>query len=368
MKPLPPVLQRPHRHAAGLLPLAVAMLLSACASQQAPAPVAEQKPLTAEPVITLTAPPAEPVELETLRAVASQQERLDRVAAPLLLSNPELCKSYARNLLGFIPKTRYSYSAEYVKAAQALFGLGERLQVVGVLAGSGAARAGLRKGDILLSAEDKPLPTGPNAETAVGEILGPLTASRASVRLAISRDGAQQELVVPLTRACPFRVDLGNADNVNTYADGQRILVTRGILDFTRSDNEIAYLIAREMAHNALSHAAKQRSNSVVATQINNLRRIHPDTGMLIGMAGIKPTPPELDAAADSLAMYMLARAGFSLDQAIPFWQRLASQYPATVLNGHTALHPATAARVTAMEKAIKEVKAKQAAKKPLLP
>lgn len=368
MKPLIPVLQRPHRHATGLLPLAVAMLLSACASQQAPAPVAEQKPLTAEPVITLTAPPAEPVELETLRAVASQQERLDRVAAPLLLSNPELCKSYARNLLGFIPKTRYSYSAEYVKAAQALFGLGERLQVVGVLAGSGAARAGLRKGDILLSAEDKPLPTGPNAETAVGEILGPLTASRASVRLTISRDGAQQELVVPLTRACPFRVDLGNADNVNTYADGQRILVTRGILDFTRSDNEIAYLIAREMAHNALSHAAKQRSNSVVATQINNLRRIHPDTGMLIGMAGIKPTPPELDAAADSLAMYMLARAGFSLDQAIAFWQRLASQYPATVLNGHTALHPATAARVTAMEKAIKEVKAKQAAKKPLLP
>lgn len=351
-----------------LLPALLAAWLAGCATQnQAPAPH-EQKPLTQEPVVSLTAPPGEDPEFEILRNVASQQERLDRVSAPLLLNNPELCKSYARNLLGFIPKTQYSYSSEFVKAAQALFGLGERLQVVGVLAGSGAARAGLRKGDILVSAEDRLLPSGPNAETAVGEILGPLTASRASVRLTILRDGAQQALVIPLTRACPFRVDLGNADNVNTYADGQRIMITRGILDFTRSDNEIAYLIAKEMAHNALSHAAKQRSNSVVGQQINNLKRIHPDTGMLIGSAGIKPTPPELDTAADTLAMYMLARGGFSLDQVLPFWQRLAAHYPATVLNGHTALHPATAARIAAMEKAIKEVKAKQAAKKPLLP
>lgn len=349
-----------------LTPLLLVTLLCACATKVPVVP--EQRPLTVEPVNTTTAPVAEEPEFEYLRAVANGQERLDRVAAPLLLGNPDLCKSYARNLLGFIPKTRYSYSSEFAKAAQALFGLGERLQVVSVLTGSGAARAGMRKGDILISAEDKALPSGPNAETAVGEILGPLTATRANVRLVIARDGVNQELLVPLTRACPFRIDLGNADNVNTYADGQRILVTRGMLDFTKSDAEIAYLIAKEMAHNALSHAAKQRSNSVVATQINNLRRMRPDTSMLIGNAGIKPTPQELDVAADALAMYMLARAGFALDQVVPFWQRLASQVPATVLNGHTALHPATAARITAMEKAIKEVKAKQAQKKPLVP
>jgi predicted Zn-dependent protease len=145
-------------------------------------------------------------------------------------------------------------------------------------------------------------------------------------------------------------------------------MITRGMLNFAKSDTEVAYLIAREMAHNALGHAAKQRSNSVVGQQIDNLIRVNPDLSMLIGSAGIKPTPPDLDLAADNLSLYFLARAGFSLDAVSSFWQRLASQYPATVLNSHTALHPAHAARMTALEKSLKEIRAKQRAQKPLLP
>jgi beta-barrel assembly-enhancing protease len=37
-------------------------------------------------------------------------------------------------------------------------------------------------------------------------------------------------------------------------------------------------------------------------------------------------------------------------------------------LNGYTALHPSTAYRVAAMEKTVKDIRAKQARKKPLLP
>ncbi|HWT71068.1 MAG TPA: peptidase M48, partial [Oxalicibacterium sp.] len=78
----------------------------------------------------------EPAQLTVLRTLTTQQDRLYRVAAPLLVSNAPLCRSYARNLIGFSAKNKYSYSADYVRAAQTL-GFGEQLRVTGVLPDSG---------------------------------------------------------------------------------------------------------------------------------------------------------------------------------------------------------------------------------------
>jgi predicted Zn-dependent protease len=75
-----------------------------------------------------------------------------------------------------------------------------------------------------------------------------------------------------------------------------------------------------------------------------------------------------MDAAADSLSLYMVARAGYSIDGAPQFWHRLAQQYPASVLNGYTAIHPMTSSRLAAMDKTVMELKSKQAARKPLVP
>jgi hypothetical protein len=54
---------------------------------------------------------------DTLTRMATLQDRLYRVAAPLLIDNAELCKANARNLLGFTAKNRYAYPGEYNQAA-----------------------------------------------------------------------------------------------------------------------------------------------------------------------------------------------------------------------------------------------------------
>jgi predicted Zn-dependent protease len=89
---------------------------------------------------------------------------------------------------------------------------------------------------------------------------------------------------------------------------------------------------------------------------------------MLIGSAGVKPMPAELDVAADQLSLYMVARAGYNVEGARAFWQRLATQYPASVLNGYTANHPAVSQRLSAIDRTVAEIRKKQAAKLPLLP
>jgi predicted Zn-dependent protease len=174
--------------------------------------------------------------------------------------------------------------------------------------------------------------------------------------------------VVPLTLACAFSIELGNADNVNTYADGRRVLITRGMLNFAQSDEELAYLIAKDMAHNSLGHAIRQRMVATTGSVIDNLMRVQPDPTTTAGSGGIRPYPQDLDAAADNLALYMLVRAGYSIDAYVSFWQRLATRYPASVPNAYTALHPATAYRLSMIDKSLQTLNAKQAAGKPLLP
>jgi hypothetical protein len=307
-------------------------------------------------------------EQDALQSLVAQQNRLDRVAAPLLVNNPAICKDNARNLLGFTAKNKYSYSEELSGATHQALGLNERLQVVNVLAGSGAARAGVHKGDGLVAVDDQPLPQGPHAERQAAAIIGPLVTGKQSVKLTVARSGANVALNVPLTLACAFSVELGNSDNVNAYSDGRRIVVTRGMMRFAQTDNELAYVLAKEMAHNVLGQQAKQHISGTMGDIIDNLVLLHPDMSTMNGMAGIKPYTPELDASADNLSLYMAARAGYSVDGAPRFWQRLAQQYPASVLNGYTAIHPMTSSRLSAMDKAAVEVKGKQAAGKPLMP
>ncbi|MES2932925.1 MAG: M48 family metallopeptidase [Pseudomonadota bacterium] len=355
-----------------LLVATLAVLMAACASNPPATPkpassVQQQPELDTEPPPAVVQVPDSP-EIAALRGLMTTQDRLDAIAAPLLMKNSELCKKQSRLLLGFSAKNKYSYSRELADKVQAAFGLDERLQVTSVLAASGAARVGLQKRDIVLTAEDTPLPQGENAERQAAAILGPLTSGRSHIKLTISRDGNSQVLNIPMTQACAFRVELGNADHVNSYTDGRRIVLTRGLVNVAKSDLELAFAIAREMAHAALGHPEKQRMTGTVGAIIDNLVRLNPDLSTMSGTAGVKVTLKELDAAADILALNMLSKAGYQVEKAPQFWRRLASEYPASVLNGHTAIHPDTAYRLAAMDKTIAEIKAKEARQPPLLP
>ena len=345
------------------------LLLAACATPDQVPPTRGDMPSTTskEPQPVHKAPPLT-AEQQTLNNMVALQDRLYRAASPLLMNNAELCRRNARNLLGFVAKTRHSYSSDYVQVAQSLLGLDDRLRVTGVLPGSGAARAGLQAGDLLLTIEGKPLPSGENAEREAGAMLSPLMTGRGSVKLGIQRNGVEKTLTVTLTYACAFGIELGNADHPAAYSDGNRTLITRGLLNRLGTDEELAYLIAKEMAHNILGHAAQLRMTATTRGIIDNLIRPRPNLSGMNGNAGLRPMPAQLDATADKLAMYLLARAGYSLDGVVPFWRRLAEQLPMQPQSGYLALHPATEQRVAAMEKTIREIKSKEAAKKPMLP
>ncbi|MEO8837658.1 MAG: M48 family metallopeptidase, partial [Herbaspirillum sp.] len=197
---------------------------------------------------------------------------------------------------------------------------------------------------------------------------GPIVATHSRVNLTLLRNGTKLTLNVPLTLACAFGVELGNADIVNSYSDGRRVLITRGMMKFTRSDQELAYILGTEMAHNALAHAHRQKMSATISGVIDNLILIHPDQTMLGGTGGIKTYSADQDASAYTLGLYMVARAGYDTSQAAAFWRRLAAEYPPSITSGYTAIHPSTVNQLAVISKANNEIKTLQSAKKPLLP
>lgn len=357
----------------GLTAFALAAALGACTTlppsgtPASPSGTA-QAPAAATAAVEPSIPAPTEAEIQTLQNLVAAQNRLYRVAAPLLVNNAELCRKHARKLLGFHAKNRYSYSAELVAAAHAALGLSDRLRVAGVLPGSGAARAGIRAGDVLLSAEGLEFPPGDKAESEAAAMLGPLVAQRSALKLTVLRGEQAVALEVPLTEACAFNIEVGNTDLVNAYGDGYRVLVTRGMLQTVRDDEELAYVVAKEIAHNVLGHAARMNQQATMGGIIDNLVRLQPDMSTMVGLSGLRPLPPEFDTAADRLSLYLLARAGYKLERAVSFWRRMAAQYPPSMQNGYTALHPSTERRLDSMEQAVRDIRTRRANKRPLTP
>lgn len=300
---------------------------------------------------------------DKLRYIAEMQDRLDRVAGTLQIGNADLCRNQVRHLLGFAAMNKYSYSPRMTSTASQVFGLGERLQVTSVITGSGAEQAGLQRGDILLTIEDKPVPQGPTAENETVKMLSPIVAKNSAVRITIERNGISYPLTVPLTRACGFRVELGHTDQVNAYSDGQRILITRGMMRFTQNDSELAYVIGKEMAHNVLNHARTLHTTEINRKIIDNLIQVTPRTR---NTGKIKPMTRQFDLDSDTLGLAMALRAGYHIDSAVDFWNRLAHAYPASSHGSYTASHPNSRSRLEVMPKAISRIKAAEARKRAL--
>lgn len=342
------------RSNAALAAMLAALLLGGCASLPggSPAPSAPMTPSAAESQLDL---------------LLERQNRVYRLISPLVTRNAALCKTSARPLLGFTAKNKYSYPAELRTAAESRLRLGDALQIMQVLEGSGAMRAGLRRGDQLQAIEGQPLPIGPRAEAEAARLVGPLMKSSTELDVKVLRDGSPQVFKVPLTTACAFTVDIGNAAHVNAYADGRRIMVTGGMLD-ALSDAELAVILAREMAHNVQRHARTMQTSATVAGVIDALLQPRPDLSGFAGSAGIRPMDAKLDQEADLLALYLLARAGQDTTAAPATLERLAQRYPASVANSYTALHPWTEERAALMRAALTQIRQKQAANKPLVP
>lgn len=298
---------------------------------------------------------------DELTRYVSNQEKLYRIAAPLLVKNAPLCKSATRNIMGFTAKNQYSYSSELTPTANKLFKLDDRLRVVSILEGGGAERAGIRRGDIFLKVQNQTIPTGINAETETAKLLSTLMSHSANLSVSVERNKQVYNFNIPLTLACAFNLELGNSDVIYAFNDGRRILITRGMLEVFTSDAELAAIIAREIAHSALKHTASLQMTANAAQAIDGLIPVLRNNVGDAAIKDLKVMPANLDQAADRVAIAILVRAGYDAEQLPLTLQKLAA-----IKNNekYTASHPLTNERLKLMQEIIVQIKQKPSAGK----
>ncbi len=291
------------------------------------------------------AQPAAPASF--LRA---EDHRLGAIAYRIAVAGLPFCPETAP-LTGMMLHHIAEYDAEGRRLVLAAWPLTQGPGVLSVIEASPAARAGLAAGDVIVAVNGAPF-RSPEAILAIRDARARRSAIEASeamleeqlargpAQLSVLRGGRRLELELESRPACPARVRLARSRQPNAFANGRYAIVTTQVMGFTRGDDELAIIVAHEVAHNILEHRQRLDEQGVPK---GLFRRFGRNAGR------IRVTEEE----ADRLGVRLLAAAGYDTAAIIPFWRRFYARYDSPQL---FRTHPGLKAREKLIEEELARI------------
>jgi beta-barrel assembly-enhancing protease len=309
-----------------------------------------------------------------MRTQWQQQSRLDSIAGPLLRAAVPFCGQAVAPDFGFRFADLNRLDARWRLPAQNALGLDDEVRVTGVTPLGPAAKAGLVRGDIIRQVGPHSVVAGRNAVAELGKHVATYPAGTPPLSIRVERDGESVMLQLAPETACAFSTHVIVGGALNAWADGKAVIITTAMMRFAE-DQELAVVVAHEIAHNAMGHLDAMRRNATAGGLLGLLGDLAMaasgyDTGGYYtqqGMAlGARAHSQDFEREADYVGMYILAQAGIELEEAPTFWRHMAIADPKMI--GLAFSHPTSAERFVRMEAAIQEIHAKRNAGQPLVP
>ena len=273
-------------------------------------------------------------------ALRHQDERLQTIAWRLQTANVALCPTISP-LTGMSLEALSLYPKDLRATAKAQLGLGDRVAVAAVARGSAAHSAGLVVGDAILvigAAETPKIDTEASGYADVARVEAQLEgALRAGATvLRIQQQGATRIIRLRGVNGCASIVQIIPGRRLNAQADGRYVQINAAIFDLAHTDDELAAIVAHELAHNILQHRAKRTASK------------------------------QAEYEADWLSVWLVARSGYDVDVVVPFWTRLEQRTNLGIFADGS--HPAPGRRLAALARAVAVVKAQRASGQDLVP
>lgn len=294
-----------------------ALSSSGCANAQPTPDIKADSPATSQSHTTIN---------HDLSRYLDDLRRLDNVAARIFQANATQCQHRGRDP-GVITHDRAKFPRKLRAYAKEGLKISSDPKVI-LVRKHGPASA-LRQGDILLGPDDE-------AVTSTSQAVQTYLAAGF---LRVRRDGIKEIISVPAPLACAYQVKLKIDPQVGAKLSGGQIIVTTGLLDFTRTDSELAYVLGHELAHGIKNHMRKAVRS-----------------GGLLGLANKEMRALEIEA--DKTGVVIMARAGYDIRDADIFWQRMISENLQNNLAGKA--HPARKERLFHINSAITAYRAEQ--------
>lgn len=278
---------------------------------------------------------------KALVALQALDQRVANVSFRLSMANAEICPFrewqtgvFLHNASQYVPRVRTT--------AKQTFGLGAGPSVLAIVAGSPAAKNGLMVGDRLLSidgvpfkveAEDRGESNYDGISANIRQLRNATGDGRAHV-LKVERNGIRLAFTLATMSGCAADFQLLPERRLDSGTDGHLISITSGMVEFTENDDELAVVLAHELAHNALSHRLLLKREGV-------------DNGFGSHFGRRAALVRSTEIEADRLSAYLVERAGYSVRSGLAFWERYRKAYGLGILTDPT--HPRERDRIAVL-------------------
>ena len=251
---------------------------------------------------------ADPALFEGFRAA---DMRLATAGYRLSTANAPLCDRLEPGH-GIQVHTLDQYAPALRPAVAAHFRFAGALAVEGVVSASPAERAGVRPDDTIVRFGDiavAPQTDGPPSSDRLVAFWGAVAAlpPTAPIRVGLLRGGMPLTVTIQPVPACRTRYELAITSALEASANGEIVRFSSGYYDVFDADL-VAVAIAHELAHNILRHRER-------------LKAVGAEFGLLSGFGRNMGFFRQAELQADTLAVHLLARAGYPADLASRFRQ-----------------------------------------------
>jgi membrane-associated protease RseP (regulator of RpoE activity) len=298
-----------------------------------------------------------------------RQKRLFEISFPLLSAASSMNIDDVKQTCGFVFVTKDTFKKDYQEVSRRYFNLSDKPLVYYVQPKFPAEKAGLKPGDRIVNINGNAL-----SEKKFEEVKAIIQQDQAntekSVNIVVERDNQIMEFNIKPISCCKYNVMLVPDDSINAFSDGKNIIFTNGLVRFTENNDELAFVVAHEIAHNVMGHVSKKRGNVAIGSVFDVLLAIGlgVNTGGAFGKMGAAAYSKAFEYEADYAALYIAARAGYDVSSAPNFFRRMAAEHPKSTEKNFGASHPSNPERFIAMDDTVKEIKDKQKFGKALIP
>jgi len=346
--------------------LLLCILLAGCASPQ-----------TRTPTIDNDNAEIETKKQQTLVVddYVNNYKKLQLVTSRIVTNGADLCGDKVAGYYGFMWWNQNSLDSTLKEISKTAYNLGEVYTILSVPAGSPANKADLREGDVIVSINDWLVPIGVGSDKQLDQKILDYGKTLTPLQMTVLRNGINFKTTITPIKACDFKVHLVPDDVKNAYADGKSIVVYKGMMDFFKTDDEIALVVSHELAHNAMKHIDAKQKNAMVGGLLGLLLDIAAATAGVntngdfmrlgSGLSG-NAYSVEFEQEADYVGLYFMKKANYDIDNAAAFWRRMAVNNSKAITMKTS--HPTTPERFVAIEATVAEINAKVAKGEPLTP
>jgi hypothetical protein len=306
-----------------------------------------------------------------LRQHRDHWQRFVRVVSRVTTTNVEFCKDMVAYVHGFtaMPAEKFA-DPGFRRVAHRVFGSIKDLGYIAVVVDPPASEAGLRVGDNIVAVDGIAIPPADGNLSPLNERLSAARKFGKSLAISVRRGQDSKAIVVHPVLQCDPVVGVSKTAAANAFAAGQKVTVTTGMLDFLKTDDELALVVGHELAHIIRDHIAVKTGNRMVGMLVGLIVTVATGvdaTGLGAELGGLMFSQ-DFEAEADYVGAYLAARAGYDIEKAADLWRRMAALHPQAIHAAALATHPGTANRFLVLERAAKEIAAKKAARLPLIP